>query len=553
MNFINKINKYLLENYPLIWNTRLVWMLIANICIHVLFFIIGYSTVNTMEDLKEFSSLESFFFETSAVYYNFLISIFILLIWIIYYLRNNAFKNLYSFKKGMLFKQFTIISIIFFISITQYFSFKKGLRTKIKSLYSWEEVNKDIKTFNNISLFFIQKQADYEINNKAYPKPFPLQIANSINKAFDNIDTSKPFIEFNNSKFQFYTFDEKLWQADLEQNEFLQENKKHNFKYRIVEDVSDFKIYLNPSLYNYAATKFTVGQDSIDYKKQLVYFQNILDNQDGFVIKAALEKGLSLANKYELNHNLSIEKWFQLVNNQPNYLLKELINTSEPINNNYNQYNNVDNYNSRFSDENIPYSKTLFLNFGDLDYFFGNVYKSYYPSFNDVIFDVLLALALFFSILLFVFKTTNTKTILLSIVASLVILVVIVWLMSSSKSFLEGENTREYREFLIMIFISFIIIVLALVSYLKQWKKLLIQIIWTLTIFAVPLFFLFSGFAYSRYLDRSHKILYPKDYSYVSEFDKWFSAFGFLAVILILLLTVFVYATYIRKLKARPE
>ncbi|TMM31495.1 hypothetical protein FDT66_05910 [Polaribacter aestuariivivens] len=549
MNFINKINKYLLENYPLIWNTRLAWMLVANIFIHLLFFIIGYSSANTIGDLKEFRSLESFFFETSAVYYNFLISIFILLIWIIYYLRNNAFKSLYAFKKWMLFKQFCIIFIILFISGTQYFSFKKGLRTKIKSLYSWQEVNNDIKTFNNISLFFIQNQRDYEIDKKAYPKPFPLKVANNFNKSTDNIDETKPYIEFNNSKFQFYEINEKLWQEDLKQNEFLNIYAKNSFKYRIVKDVSEFKIFLNPSLYNYAATKFTIGQDSTDYKKQLIYFKNILDSQNDFQIKEDLKKGISLANKYELNHNLTVDNWFQLLNNRPNYLLKELINTSNPIIDNYNEF---DNNNSRFSDE-IPYSKTLYLNFSNLDNLFSNIYFSYHPTFNNLIFNFLLTLALFLSILLFIFKTTDIKTILLSVVASLVVLVVIVWLMSSSKSFLEGENIRNYREFLIMMFISFTIIILSIISYTKHWKKLFIQIIWTLGIFAFPLFFLFSGFAYSKYLDLSHKKIYPKDYDYVSGFEKWFNAFGFSTVILIWLITVCIYSIYIRKLKARPE
>lgn len=550
MNYVNKINKYLLEHYPLIWNTRLVWMIGVNILIHLIFFIIGYSSANSTEDLKFYSSLENFFFENSAVYYNFLISIFILLVWVINYLRNNAFKNLYSLPKSTLFKQFCIIFIIFFISVTQFFSFKKGLVTKIKSLYSWEEVNKDIKTFNNVSLFFIQYQRAYEIDKKAYPKPFPLKVAININD-LENIDESKPYIEFKDSKFQFYKVNEKLWLKDSEKNKFLNVYSKNDFKYRIVEDVSDFKIFLNPSLYNYSETKFTIGQDSTDYKKRLLYFKNILDSKDDFKIQEELQKGINLANKYKLKHNLTANNWFQLINNKPNYLLKELINPSEPIKKNYNTYVE-NNYNSRFSDD-IPYSKTLFLDFSNLDNLFKNVYYSYHSVFNYIIFCVLLTLALFFSTLLFLFKTTNTKSLLLSIVASLVVLVIIVWFMSSSKYFLDGANVRDYREFLIMIFISFTIMLFSIIAYLKNWKKLFITITWTLGIFATPIFFLFSGFAYSRFLRNSHKLLFPKDYNYISDFENWFNIFAFWIVILVWILTIFIYSIYIRKLKARAS
>lgn len=552
MNFINKVNKHLLENYPLIWNTRLVWMLVANVFVHLLFFMIGYSSANTITDLKEHYTLSNFFFETSTVYYNFLISIFILLIWIIYYLRNNAFKNLYSFKRGMLFKQFCIILFIFFISTTQYFSFKKGLVTKIKSLYSWVEVNEDIKAFNSISLFLMHNQADYKIDKKKYPKPFPLKVAINNKNSTDNIDFKKPYLEYEGTQFQFYNINEKLWQEDSKQNEYLTVYGKHSFKYRNIEDISAFKELLHPSLYNYSGTKFTIGQDSIDLENQLKYFQNILNNQDESKIKDDLKKGLYLARKYELSTNLSIESWFDLVNNSPNYLLKELINVSNPVNKELRSYtsnsnNGIDNV------ADLPYSKTLYFSFNNLDHFFSNVYSSYYPTFNDVIFNFLVAIAFFLSVVLFIFKTTNTKSLLLSFVASLVILVIIIWLMSSGDFLLSGDEVRSYREFLIMIFISLIILILSIILYLNNTKKLLISITFTLGLFALPILFVFSSLAYSKYLDKSHKYLYPKAYNYVSDFEKWFNNYGVFAAILVWFLAVFIYATLIRKLNARAE
>ncbi|AUC84671.1 hypothetical protein CW731_04915 [Polaribacter sp. ALD11] len=549
MNFINKINKHLLENYPLIWNTRLVWMLAVNILVHLLFFMIGYASANSIEDLKAHYNLSNFFFETSTVYYNFLISIFILLVWVIYYLRNNAFKSVYSLKKGMLFKQFCVILLIFFISTTQYFSFKKGLVTKIKSLYSWAEVSEDIKTFNNIGLFFVHKQSDFEINKKKYPKPFPLKVAINTKNSTDNVDFEKPYLEYEGTQFQFYSINEKFWQEDLKEHAFLNDYEKNSFKYRNIEDISAFKELLHPSLYNYSETKFTIGQDSTDLKNQLKYFQNILDTGDESKIKEDLKKGLFLAKKYELSTNLNIETWFNLVNNKPNYLLKELLNTSNPLNKGLIAHHS--NVNENISNTNIPYSKTLYFSFNNLDHFFGNVYFSYYPTFNDVIFYFLIVTSFFLSVLLFVFKTTNIKSLLLSFVASLVVLVIIIWLLSSKGFILSGASIRDYREFLIMMVISLIIILLSVVFYLKKMKKLLVSITCTLSVFALPVLFVFSSLAYSKYLDKSHKYLYPKAYDYISNFEKWFNTYGVLATILIWLLAVFIYATFIRKLNAR--
>lgn len=352
MNVINKTNKYLLENYPLIWNTRLVWMISVNILVHLLFFSIGFSSANNLEDLKNNYSLNSFFFVSSAIYYNFLISIFVVLVWFIFYLRNNAFKNTYCLKKGMLFKQFCIIFFIFFISTTQYFSFKKGLITKIKTLYSWDEVNKDIKTFNKVALFLVQNQSDYEIDKKKYPKPFPLNVAfTDSNKLNENVDITKPFLEYKGSKFQFYEIDEELWDKNTENNNLLNEYNKYDFKYRIVKDVSEFKALLHPSLYNYSKTKFTTGQDSIESKKLLNYYQDILEKADEFSIKEELKKGIYLAQKYQIKHNLNIPEWYQLINNQPNYLLKELINVNDPNLKDVNGFyynNNYSNNNSTF-------------------------------------------------------------------------------------------------------------------------------------------------------------------------------------------------------------
>ena len=549
MNFINKINKYLLEHYPLIWNTRLVWMLGVNIIVHLLFFLIGFCTVNDLADLKAHHKLDNFFYNTSNVYYNVLISIFILLIWIIFYLRNNAFKNLYSIKKGMIFQQFCIVFFIILISTTQFYSFKTGLKIKTRSLYSWEEIDKDIKVFNKFSLFLAQNQVEYEIDKKQYPAPFPLKVAIGYNHNLtDNIDTTQAFIKMDDYFLQFYKFNNN---SDLEiDNSFKARSEiaYDNFEDRTIFDVSEFKELLSPSLLNYSKEEFNYGQEPIDYQNQLNFYQEILSNKDDVKIKQGLNEVLSISKKYEIEHNLTIDNWFPLIDNKPNYLLTELINTSNP---------NVEYYtrggfgqSTLSSNKEIPYSNSLYFDFKDVDKFFNNVYEAYFSGFDVVFLYFMITFSICLSILILIFKTTSIKTLLLSFVASLVVLVLIVWLMSSSRN-LFGYS--KYNEYFIMVFISFVIILFSIFSYIFNWKKTVISILWSLVLFAVPTFFLFVAFSYTRFLKDAYLEIDPQNYSYKSNFEIWFQNYGFWAIMLSSILTIYVYSLFIRKLKARPD
>lgn len=550
MNIINKINKYLLENYPLIWNTRLFWMIAINILVHILFFIIGFNAVNNLDDLKDNYSLESFFYDSSALYYNFLISIFILIIWILFYVRNNAFKNLYHLPKAYLCKQFVIILSIFFISISQFYSFKQGLITRIKSDYNWEKVDSDIKLFNKTALFLIQNEEDYEIDKKKYPKPFPLKVAiteNNLNVR--NIDTTKAYIQKNDILYQFFTIDEDLWQRDLKENNEIIEYARNNLEYRIVTDVSAYEELLNPSLLNYSKELFTSGQDSLTYKLQLKNHQKILENGDEYQIKRALKTFLNIADTYEIEHNLEVETWFQLINKQPNYNFTELINSSNPINEETLQVAYDEFTTSNTFDKSLPYSKNLYVNLGNTNYVFSIIHEAYYPVLEILILYFFIGFSFFLAFLLFIFKTTSGKSLLFSVVASLVVLVLIVWLMSSSRHLFLDTN---YREYLILLFISSVLLVMSIISYLLKWRKIVASVLWSLALFAMPTFFLASSLFYIQSLKETHKFLFPKDFNYVSSFDFWFGQYGFWCILLISMMTICIYSIFIRKLKARP-
>lgn len=549
MNFIKKINKYLLEHYPLIWNTRLVWMLGINIVFHLFYFVLGFTSVQNITDLKSKYRLEEFYFDTSVVYYNFLLSILIIVIWIAYYLRNNAFKNSYSLKKGMLFKQFCILVFIFFISSTQFFSFKLGLRTKVKQTYNWEEVDADIKTFNRTAIFLVQNRDDYQINQKKYPKPFPLKVA-SQNKSNSImvVDTTRSYIEYKERYFQFYKLDKKYFsenKKDLFANmDYLISNENPDFKNRIVEDVSSFKDLIHPSLLNYSRELYSYGQDSLAYTKQLTHHERILTQRNHIEIKKELITFIELAKKYEVKHNLEEEKWFNLINNKPNYLLKTLINTSKINAENVLRRNNYDANNSIELNE-ILYSKSMYCDINMLDNFFKNVYEAYHKTSNSGFFYFLFVFSIVLALLLFVFKTTDLKSLLLSFVSSIIVAVLIVLLMG----YVSISSSNSYNEFLAMVLLLLIIVLLSVVSFIQKWKKIIVSILLSLAVFALPLFLSFSVSLYDRYSTNLNTAV-P---DYKNEFMSWYNAYGFWAIMAIWLIGIAIYSAMIRKLKARPE
>jgi len=390
---------------------------------------------------------------------------------------------------------------------------------------------------------------EYEIDKKAYPKPFPLKVAVGYDHNLGlSIDTTQAFIKRGDSFLQFYKFDNN---SDLEpQNSYEPRSgiAYDSFNDRTIIDISKFKEFLNPSLFNYSKEMFNYGQDSLDYKNQLKFYEKILNDKDDVKIKESLNTMFSLSKKYEIKHNLTIDNWFKLIDNKPNYHLTNLIHKSNP---------NISNYASvgygvsnLSSGKDIPYFKSLYFDFNDTGNFFKNVYQSYFSDFDVLFLYIMIAFSFCLSILILIFKTTSIKTILLSFVASLVLLVLIVWLMSSSSS-LFGYS--KYNEYFVMLFISFLIIVFSILSYVLSWKKTIISIFWSLVLFAVPTFFLFVAFSYSRFLKDAYLELNPQNYNYKSNFEIWFQNYGFWAIMLISIITIYVYSLFIRKLKARPE
>lgn len=160
---IDRINRYLLTHYPLLWNIRIVWVLLSNVLLHLLFFLAGFASLSATS-IKNFYSVESVGGE-SLITFSVLCSVLVLLVWLVFYLRNNAFKSMYRISSQYLVKEFLLIFIVVLTSISYFFSYQSGVRTRGSAITNSTELSREAALINTAFAFLPQDKQPYFILN----------------------------------------------------------------------------------------------------------------------------------------------------------------------------------------------------------------------------------------------------------------------------------------------------------------------------------------------------------------------------------------------------
>lgn len=284
MNFINKINKYLIERYPTIWNTRIVWMLAINLLVHILFYFIGFVSHSNPVSLQSSRVIDDYF-SSGVIMVHIIISMLLLVGWLVYMFKNNGFKNFYPTSNIKLFGQFVCYLVIVFASITFYFSYMFGLRSYVNVAYPNDELVKNVEIINKAYPFLSVGYQDYTLDKKAYPKPF-YDLYCETNS--DLIDHNKKYFETNGYEYQFYSLykvaiaardtngDFKYPAAeykngtDLAYKEVVNDTCMYYFKKDVVDLSADIKTS-NLSYYNFSRVFYTLSFGEIDFYDRYNY------------------------------------------------------------------------------------------------------------------------------------------------------------------------------------------------------------------------------------------------------------------------------------------
>lgn len=371
INQINQINQYLLERYPTIWNTKLVWMLAIALVIHILFFIVGYISHIDPASLHGENAINDYFTQ-GMIFVHLIISVLMIVGWLVMMFKNNSFKNFYPTSKLKLFGQYLQYVVIIFVSISFYFSYMFGFRTFINQKYEDKEFQKNIELINKTYPFLSQDLELYTVENRLFPKGF---YDSYCEKDSYKIDVGKPYITYHDRIYQFWSLYTKTVtkkdkygsyiypEPEKSQNieDVLSDEKDKSKTYYFKKEVVDLTPYIKtgkPSYYNFSNVFFRLNDDRDEYNrfgrmdydsypnnlgnasstgtvvdnmyKQESYKINqqtieMLNRKNPDELKELFAEFLKVSKKYGVRTNLTPEKWSNLVYHPENFEIKNFI------------------------------------------------------------------------------------------------------------------------------------------------------------------------------------------------------------------------------------
>ncbi len=369
MNVIHRINQYLLERYPAIWNTRLVWMLLIALGIHILFFTAGYATfispTSLHQRLYDFNVLNG----NGAMLFAVAVTIILLVLWLVSLLKHNAFKNFYPGNRAKIFLGFFYYLLIIFACSTFHMSYMMGYKTFIHQKYPVAKFEAQRLTAAKAAPFLLLNIEDYALTNRRYPSPFDTLQRRSYTESETEMLLNGPKIFANREWVQFYTTKEVITTtADPNFDQLVSNSLSHYNKEEVATEIPNAarnnkdtviltlvdKVF---DLARLADTIYTVFNYSNNYflrdissvieagpatdlqpKPQatellvLKETYELLIREDAAGIKSRLNNFMQLAREFEIKSNITVDQWFKLVNKPGRYGVDSTINSSPSYN-----------------------------------------------------------------------------------------------------------------------------------------------------------------------------------------------------------------------------
>ena len=575
MQKINRINQYLLERYPTIWNTRIVWMLLLGIAIHLIFFFIGFISHASPSTLQSSGAISDYL-SSGLVFVHVIISVLMIVGWLVFMFKNNAFKSFYPSSGKKLFYEFFQYFIIIFISSTFYFSYMVGFRLFINYKYDDEKMEKNIGIINRANAFLSQELELYTLDNRLFPKEFSdYYCETEINK----IDKNQKYFVYHDRVYQYWSLYEKVVTERDKYDEFVypKEEAKNGtglayyetskdgksriyyFK-KAVQDLSAYIPTTAPSYYNFSDVFYNVNQNPSNHSRKYRYEAGIpiVEDNDTFkkhkalinqqttellksknpkAIEELMQDFLFISKEFDIRNNLNSKDWAKLVSHPDNYKVKQFIKKYLPKAGQDYFKKNMSGY--------YYYS-------ADLRYLLENVYTvKTYDFFSQTV-HYFLWFAFGLATFIFGFRVTNMRSLLFSIVsAGVIILLVTLFCVMSAFVF----NIRnEFFIFYTMLTVGIIILLISFLT-LKRMSKLFSSIFMLITINAFPIFIWLILIIINEHQTANcifNSQLVDLENDCVGFLDEFGFTLSYL-VLIVSMLFLYFYTGFIKKWKALPE
>lgn len=374
-----KIQHYLLLKQPLLWNTKAVPTLTVLAVFHIIFFVIGYisGALDFNQTGRNYNSGEE-----TVIFFSVLISILAIIIWLVFYFKNNAFKALYPKSNLALFQEWGLLLMICFMAGSFSMSYLFGIDTKIRSYYTETEAKKRCETLSKASIFYSDHFDTAE------------EIDTTIN------DTTRPFrldyVKFRGKKYSLNSL-------------------------------------LNKDIHNYSF--FDSKWDSVTKVKVKSW---LVDNRQDSV-KTVFKDYFALVDEHRLKSNINAQQWFELIYTAPDFVQTRVIakrekdyynggNYDYDYENEYNEAVAVEAPQSRKLDSLNEYLKYIgkdefvfyktYVPADELEYNYEKIANTYTnPTVSSEMLLAFLYLAVGLSIVLFSFRVTSGRNWLIALIS----------------------------------------------------------------------------------------------------------------------------------------
>ncbi len=495
---LKKLNQIFITKYPLIWNLKLIWILLTAIGMNIIAFITGFLFFNKKSQLQETQLFENFY-NSGIVMYFVLCCIIILAIWIYFYIKHNRFKSYFPTSRNYLFKEFLAVFFVLFIFFYIPNSFKSGMKIRVANYMTEQQYLKDIDIINRTQAFTLQPSFGYNSFSRNLTVPIfdslvseqetkQLFDQNQLEHLKDLPNNPKKYEQpyFRNEEFETllkeyfperrsyqpisfmsdYTpliktkqsTEEEYYPSDVVVEEATVATEIGTYQVDSVStsDSSDPKIYYNlASLYNYSNLSFENKKDSKlnhqFYDEQLIA---LLEKNDRELIEKQLDDYMKLLKKHEIGFQFINKEWIDYLPQSPYYFIDYKLNNSEIV--------AQDQSKSKIED---------YINVDSLNQLYRNIETAKYEStwLENIQFYMMFSLS--FTILIITFRMSSFKAWLATLIGAGILLILgSVFGLALNAIFYKSNN---YIHYIIVFFFYFVFLGLILYGLKSKKYKLL--------------------------------------------------------------------------------
>ncbi|WP_395054074.1 hypothetical protein [Flavobacterium sp.] len=416
------IQKYLLINYPLLWNTKIVPVVFYGLLFHIIFFTLGY--FNGSIDFTESES--NYGFNTNDGTIGFLcvlVTILSLIVWAVYYFKNNALKSFYPKGNFSLFKEWLLMLLGCIFLVTYMTTYFYGKDVRVRSYYSESDAKKRCETLSLGSYF--------------------------VDGSYENY-----YNEYDNDNYESVTVDSAAVVDKNSTSFFNYQGKKYSYNSLINKNLNSYVF-------------FNRDEDSINKNR----IRNWLVNNEKDSVKTLFKNYLAIAKEHKLDASIDENKWLDLIYDYPTFEKYKLIGGEAmevyyPNNNpGESNYDAEDQFLTTIKGTEYVVNK-YYVPEQSLKFAYSKIADSYVkPIIGWETYLISLYVALGISLLLFSFRITSGKSWLIAVV-SLGVLNIIIGILSAISS-------SEYV-YLISILVVFLILLIYffVILYNNKGKKM---------------------------------------------------------------------------------